>query len=107
MVNWDWAAAETEVQRALAIDPTNPAALMAAGQLSMTLGRWDDAERQLRSALARDPLNYEMWNLGTTYYLAGRFEDAEVMSEFRSRRGCYEASGLWRQAGAALQGQQN
>ena len=35
VVNWDWAAAETEVQRALAIDPTNPAALRAAGQLSI------------------------------------------------------------------------
>ena len=31
VLNWDWAAAETEVQRALAIDPTNPAALRAAG----------------------------------------------------------------------------
>ncbi len=57
MLNWDWAAAETEVQRALAIDPTNPAALRAAARLSLTLGRWDDAERQFRAALARDPLN--------------------------------------------------
>ena len=79
-LDWDWAAAETEGQRALAIDPTNPSALMAAGRLSATLGRWDDAERQLRAALARDPLNtYVIWNLGVVYYRAGRFAEAEAM----------------------------
>ena len=79
-LDWDWAAAETEGQRALAIDPTNPYALNIAGLLSCTLGRWDDAERQLRAALVRDPLNtYVIFNLGTTYYLAGRFAEAEAM----------------------------
>ncbi len=73
--DWDWAAAEAEMQRALAIDPTNPKVLDVAGRLSATLGRWDDAERQLRAALVRDPLQhpYVIWNLGNTYYLAGRF----------------------------------
>ena len=48
--------------------------------LSATLGRWDDAERQFRAALVRDPLNtYMIWNLGLTYYLAGRFAEAEAM----------------------------
>ena len=80
MLNWDWAAAEAEVQRALAIDPTNPAALRAAGQLSLTLGRWDDAERQFRAALARDPLNpFAIRNLGDVYYRTGRYAEAEVM----------------------------
>ena len=46
--DWDWAAAEAEVKRALAIDPTDPLALNAAGRLSAALGRWDDAERQFR-----------------------------------------------------------
>ncbi len=78
--DWDWVAAETEGQRALAIDPTNPSALNMAGILSRTLGRWDDAERQLRAALARDPLDpYALWNLGFTYYLAGRFAESESM----------------------------
>jgi TolB-like protein/Flp pilus assembly protein TadD len=78
--DWDWAAAETEGQRALAIDPTNPDALNMAGSLSYTLGRWDDAERQLRAALVRDPLNtFVLSDLATTYYLAGRFAEAEGM----------------------------
>ena len=47
--------------------------------LSYTLGRWDEAERQLRAALVRDPLNpYVIWNLGFTYYGAGRFAEAEA-----------------------------
>ena len=76
--DWDWAAARAELDRALAIDPTNPVALNFAGILSYTLGRWDDAERQLRVALVRDPLHpYALWNLGFTYYGAGRFTEAE------------------------------
>ena len=77
-LDWDWPAAEAEGRRALAIDPTNPGALMAAGRLSATLGRWDDSERQLRAALVRDPLNtYVIWNLGFSYYRAGRFAESE------------------------------
>ncbi len=77
-LDWDWPAAEAEGRRALAIDPTNPSALMAAGRLSATLGRWDDSERQLRAGLVRDPLNtYLIWNLGFSYYRAGRFEESE------------------------------
>jgi len=78
--DWNWPAAEAEGRRALAIDPTNPGALMAAGRLSSTLGRWDDSERQLRAALVRDPLNsYLIWNLGFTYYRAGRFGESESL----------------------------
>jgi TolB-like protein/Tfp pilus assembly protein PilF len=76
--DWDWAAAEAEGQRALAITATDPDVLNVAGVLSFALGRWDDAERQLRAALVRDPLNtYSMWNLGFTYYGAGRFAHSE------------------------------
>ena len=76
--DWDWPAAEAEGRRALAIDSTNPSALMAAGRLSSTLGRWDESEKQLRAALVRDPLNtYLIWNLGFTYYRAGRFVESE------------------------------
>jgi TolB-like protein/Tfp pilus assembly protein PilF len=80
MLNWDWAAAEAEAQRALAIDPTNANALGAAGYLSLTLGHWDDAERQARAAVARDPLNPRRNRLlGDVYYRTGRYAEAEVM----------------------------
>jgi TolB-like protein len=78
-LDWDWAAAETEQRLALAIEPTNPVVLTVAGRLAGTLGRWDDAEQQLRTALVRDPLDtYAIFNLGTVYYLAGQFAEAET-----------------------------
>jgi tetratricopeptide (TPR) repeat protein len=49
-----------------------------AGILSATLGRWDEAERHLRAALVQDPVNpYTIWDLGYTYYGAGRFAESE------------------------------
>jgi tetratricopeptide (TPR) repeat protein len=54
--------------------------LNVAGLLSRTLGRWEDAERSFRAALARDPLNtYVIFNLGFTYYVAGRLAESEVI----------------------------
>jgi tetratricopeptide (TPR) repeat protein len=48
--------------------------------LSYTHGRWADAERNLRAALVRDPLNtVAIYNLGTAYYFAGRYADSECM----------------------------
>ena len=77
--DWDWPAAEVETQRALAIDPTHPGVLLQAGRLSATLGRWDDALRQFRTALIRDPLyDYVNFNLGLTYYRMRRFAEAEA-----------------------------
>jgi adenylate cyclase len=77
--DWDWAASKAEVRQALALDPTNPTALMRAGQLSYTLGQWEDAERQLQSALVRDPfLTVAIWSLGTAQYGAGRFAEADA-----------------------------
>jgi TolB-like protein/Flp pilus assembly protein TadD len=76
--DWDWVAAEADGRQALAITTTDPEVLNTAGVLSYVLGRWDNAERQIRAALVRDPLNtYAMWNLGFTYYGAGRFADSE------------------------------
>ena len=64
--DWDWTASGAEVRQALEVDPTNPTALMRGGQLSYTLGHWDEAERQLRLALVRDPLaTIAIWSLGT------------------------------------------
>jgi len=76
--DWDWGASEREGQLALSADPNNSTALMVSGLVSSTLGRWDDAVRRLRLAVVRDPLDtYVNFNLGTAFYLAGRFADAE------------------------------
>ena len=77
--DFDWAASEAETRQALALDPTNPTALMFSAQLARALGHWDDAQRQVRLALARDPLfTIAIFILGTIQYGAGRFVDAEA-----------------------------
>jgi adenylate cyclase len=77
-LDWNWTAADAELKRALAIDPTDPSALNFAGILAITLGRSGEAERLLRAAQVRDPLDpFVMWNLATTYYLADRFDESE------------------------------
>jgi TolB-like protein len=78
-LDWDWAAAEQDERRAMELDPHDPQLLSYAGLLAATLGRWDDAERKIGTALARDPLDTTgQWCLALTYYNAQRYSDAEA-----------------------------
>jgi TolB-like protein/lipoprotein NlpI len=80
--DWNWAAAQDEAQRALRSNPRYSAALLLAGQIATTLGRWEEAERYMRTALNEDPLNtFVLWNFATTLYRAGRYADAESWYE--------------------------
>jgi len=77
--DWDWAGAETEANRALQLDPTEPSALMEAAMIANTLGHWGEALRQQRLGLIRDPLfPLLIWWLGETEYAAGQFADSEA-----------------------------
>ncbi len=77
--DWNWSGADAELQRALALDSGNSAALMTAGMLAQTLGRHDESERLLRAALMRDPLfTFGLFNLGNAQYLAGHYTEAEA-----------------------------
>jgi TolB-like protein len=55
--DWDWAAAERELHEAATIAPGSVDELSVEGGLSLALGRWDDALRQLNAELAQDPLD--------------------------------------------------
>jgi TolB-like protein len=96
--DWDWDAAEIAGKKALALDPMNPDALLTYGRLSSVLGRWDEAERQFRAGLVRDPLStFLIWNLANNYYRAGRLSEAasayqtllELEPDFLWTRGYY------------------
>jgi TolB-like protein len=78
--DFDWPAAHAELRKGSGTDPMDVDGLIVAGELSKTLGHWEEAERQLRSVLVLDPLaTYAHYNLGATLYLAGRFADAEAV----------------------------
>jgi Flp pilus assembly protein TadD len=55
--DWDWGAAEREVQQVATLAPGSADALNAEARVSLTLGRWDDALRQVKAALVLDPLD--------------------------------------------------
>ncbi len=52
---WDWAAAERSLRRALEINPDHTEALLQYGSLQEALGRLDEGLRFKQQALARDP----------------------------------------------------
>jgi len=77
--DWDWAAAEAEMKEALRLSPRDAIVLLSAARLSEALGHWDEAVRQLNSAIARDPLNAGLNNiLSGVYARAGRLAEAEA-----------------------------
>lgn len=77
--DWDWAAAEREFQQAATLAPGSADAPNGQARLSLTLGRWDDALRQIKAALARDPLDpNSLQYLGMTQARCGHLPEAEV-----------------------------
>jgi tetratricopeptide (TPR) repeat protein len=75
--DWDWAGADGDAQRALALAPGNSTVLRRAANLAKTMGRLDEALRLDRQALAVDPLSLAAWsNLGLHSTAAGHFGEA-------------------------------
>jgi TolB-like protein len=74
---WNWAGADASFQRALALQPGNVRAIVAAGELARTLGRIDEAVALNRRAVELDPLNaWAYTDLGVHEYYAGRMGEA-------------------------------
>jgi TolB-like protein/DNA-binding winged helix-turn-helix (wHTH) protein/Flp pilus assembly protein TadD len=77
--DWDWAAAERELQQAMSVAPGNVDLLSAEATLSYILGRWDEALRLINAALAQDPLNPEtLTRLSWVQDARGHLPEAEA-----------------------------
>jgi serine/threonine protein kinase/Tfp pilus assembly protein PilF len=83
IADYDWASAEREFLAALEIDPGSSfVRYRYALWLLRTLGRFDEAEREMRRALEQDPLSpLYHWALGIVYYCAGKIDEAEARLE--------------------------
>jgi serine/threonine protein kinase/tetratricopeptide (TPR) repeat protein len=65
---WKWKGAELEFLRAIELNPGNPIPHVQYSVLLVQMGRFDEAEREIRTALSYDPLS-----VPNNIYLAGVF----------------------------------
>ena len=78
MYDWDFAAAELSIQRALMLEPGNARVLSVAAELTRALGRPNEAITLASRAVQLDPLNPIVHsNLGVALALAGHLSLAE------------------------------
>ena len=77
--DWDWAASEREMKQIATVAPGNVEVLSEEAWLSETLGRWDDALKQIKAALAQDPMNPGvLQDLSTIQESRGHLPEAEA-----------------------------
>lgn len=75
--DWDWAGAEREFRRAIALDPQDMAARQLYGWYLIALGRPLEAQADMKRMLEADPLNgFGLWGLGLSFYFARQYEPA-------------------------------
>jgi tetratricopeptide (TPR) repeat protein len=76
---FDWNAADAEFNRALALNPRDPAALSYAAIIAGARGLKPASQQLFNAALAVDPLNpYTQQHLGQMLFAAGDFSGAQV-----------------------------
>jgi TolB-like protein len=76
---YDWAAADAEMRKALASNPHNSDILDFAARLALHRGLTAEALRNIDASLALDPLNPYAFNTkGMILFLAGDFSRAEL-----------------------------
>lgn len=77
--DWNWAAADADMQEALRLAPRDPEVQLCASRLAMAMGHWEQAISLLTAAIAHDPLYAALYNsLSETYLRTGRLADAEA-----------------------------
>ena len=77
--DWDWAGAEAEYRRALALNPSSGVTRLRYSELLCNLGRHDEAVREIRQAHDLAPLSLVISsNIGRMLYYARRYDEALV-----------------------------
>jgi non-specific serine/threonine protein kinase len=75
--DWDWAAAEKAIQRAIALNPDQPTAHIAYAQILAIQGRMEDAMKEARRAVELDPLLAQAtYCVGALYLLLRNYDEA-------------------------------
>jgi DNA-binding winged helix-turn-helix (wHTH) protein len=79
---WDWAAAERSLRRALESDPDHTEALLQYASLQEALGRVDEGLRFKQQALARDPRSaLVLVQIAISYWHHRKYEETLVWAQ--------------------------
>ncbi len=74
---WDWVGAEQEFKRAIALAPEYNTAHQLYGWYLIAMGRFAEAQAEMKRALESDPQNdFGLWGLGDSLYFARQYEQA-------------------------------
>jgi len=77
LLQWDWAAGEEALLRAVQLDQHDPVGHIAYGMQLACLGRLDRASAEVELALELDPASvFPNFVLGWVYAVCGRFDEA-------------------------------
>ncbi|MCR4405032.1 MAG: tetratricopeptide repeat protein [Candidatus Acetothermia bacterium] len=75
--DWNWAEAEREFIRAIALKPSYATAHYQYGRFFIYMGRFDEALEEIHRALELDPLSVlSNFHLGVVVYLTGDYDEA-------------------------------
>jgi DNA-binding winged helix-turn-helix (wHTH) protein/Tfp pilus assembly protein PilF len=74
--DWDFTGAETECHRAVDLDPENHEARRELAFLLNSIGRRDDALKEMDTAIALAPTSFNKRSRGLLLYFARRFDEA-------------------------------
>ena len=78
--DWNWEAAQTQIDDALQQDSGNPQAMTWGGYLALALGQNDRALTYLQNAVSADPMDADKYILlGQALILKGRSDEAQVV----------------------------
>jgi TolB-like protein len=76
--DYNWKVAQQELQKALALNPSDQDAMIHLGLILMAQGRSAEALRPIRAAVTLDPLSsFAVQNLGVVLYFSGDHAGAE------------------------------
>jgi serine/threonine protein kinase/Tfp pilus assembly protein PilF len=79
--DWDFAAGERELRRAISLNPNSAEAHQFYGNLLIVQQQWDRAIAEMRKEEQLDPLSVAgTWDVARAYFYAGRYAEAEKFS---------------------------